>query len=215
MNRRDFLRTAGGAAGGTAAVATGAAGPAIAAEEGGGGGAPEPDFGGYLAEAAGYDGTVVDLRGEDEPTVTVGGSANGGLSFEPPAVHVDNGATLVWEWSGEGGSHNVVADDGSFESELTGEAGFTFEQTFEEDGIYNYYCEPHRAAGMLGSVVVGTDYPSVAAGVATEQEPEHMGVPFQPHYVGIATLLAMMMTLVFTFFVLKYGESPHTKGGNN
>ncbi len=213
MNRRDFLRTAGGAAGGTAAVSAGVTGPAAAAEGGGGGGGGgTPDFGGWLDDANNYD-EVVDLRGESEPTVEVG--AGDGLAFGPAAVHVDNGATVTWEWTGEGGSHNVVHQNGNFESELTGEAGFTFTHTFDSDGIYNYYCDPHRSSGMKGSVVVGSDYPSIAAGVRTEQDPAHMGVPFQPHFVGIATLLAMMMTLVFTFFMLKYGESAHTKGGNN
>jgi len=219
MNRRDFLRTAGGAAGGTAAASAGVVGPAAAAEgggggESGGGGGGTPDFGGWLSDVPNYD-SVQDARGQGEVSVSVGAPANNNLSFAPAAVHVDNGATVVWEWTGEGGSHNVIDEGGSFESELTGEAGATFEHTFEEDGIYNYYCEPHRSAGMKGSIVVGTDYPSIAAGVRTEQGPEHMGVPFQPHMVGIATLLAMMITLVFTFFTLKYGESAHTKGGNN
>jgi hypothetical protein len=42
-----------------------------------------------------------------------------------------------------------------------------------------------------------------------------MGVPIQAHFVGIATILAIIVSLVFTFFMLKYGESPHASGGNN
>jgi hypothetical protein len=42
-----------------------------------------------------------------------------------------------------------------------------------------------------------------------------MGVPFQAHFVGIATILAVTLSLVFTFSLLKYGESANTKGGNN
>jgi hypothetical protein len=43
-----------------------------------------------------------------------------------------------------------------------------------------------------------------------EVEPEEMGVPFQAHFVGLATLLGIFVSLVFTFFFLKYGETPHS-----
>jgi len=216
MNRRDFLRTAGGAAGATAGMGA-ASGSAVAAEEGGGeGGGGEPDFGGYLDDVGNFDGSVVDARGQDEVTVEVGAEGNGGnLAFGPAAVHVDNGATVVWEWTGNGGAHNVVSEDGAFESELTGEGGFTFEHTFGEDGLFNYFCQPHKSVGMKGSVVVGEDFPSSAAGESTPLEPSHMGAQIHEHFVGVSVILAISVSLVFTFFVLKYGESAHTKGGNN
>jgi len=235
MNRRDFLQTAGGVAGATA-TATAAAGSATAQETtdggggtttanggteaaGGGGGGGTPDFGGYLDDVGNYDGSVEDLRGQDTVTVEVGTEGNGGnFAFAPAAVHVDNGATVQWEWTGEGGGHNVVAEDETFNSGSTvAEAGVHFEYTFEEDGVYQYFCNPHKGQGMKGAVVVGSDYPTVAAGggAAKEQDPEHMGVPFQAHFVGLSTVLAILASLIFTFFLLKYGESPNTKGGNN
>lgn len=123
-----------------------------------------PDFGGYLDDATNYDGTVVDETGQQEVTVRVG-AGDTGLAFGPAAVHVDNGATVEWEWTGEGGAHNVVAEDDSFDSgSPVAEAGVHFEHTFETDGIYRYYCNPHKATRMVGAVVVGSDYPSVAPG---------------------------------------------------
>jgi halocyanin-like protein len=211
MNRREFLRTAGGAAGGAAAVSAGAS-PAAAAEGGGGGGSTKPDFGGYLDGANNYDGSVTDATGQGEVTVDVG--AGDGLAFGPAAVHVDNGATVVWEWTGEGGAHNVVSEDDVFNSGSPTTSG-TFEYTFEEDGIYPYFCAPHKASGMLGAIVVGSDFPTVSAEQNTPVDPAHMGVPYQAHFVGIATILAICMSLIFTFFLLKYGESAHTEGGNN
>jgi len=75
---------------------------------------------------------------------------------------------------------------------------------------------------MKGAVVVGSDYPTTGGGgdggggeAPAEVDPEHMGVPFQAHFVGMATLLAILMSLLFTFYTLKYGESAHTKGGND
>ena len=218
MNRREFLRTAGGT-GGTAAVAGAASGSAAATEAGGdegGGGGGQPDFGGYLDDVGNFDGSVVDATGQDEVTVEVGAEGNGGnLAFGPVAVHVDSGATVVWEWTGEGGSHNVVSEAGAFESDLVSEQGSTFERTFEEDGLYNYFCQPHKSVGMKGSVVVGTDFQIKGGGESTPLEPSHMGAQIHEHFVGVSVVLAISVSLVFTFFVLKYGESAHTKGGNN
>jgi hypothetical protein len=40
-----------------------------------------------------------------------------------------------------------------------------------------------------------------------------LGVPIQAHWVGGATMLAIIVSLVFSFYVLKYGESPNTGTG--
>jgi halocyanin-like protein len=123
---------------------------------GGNGGAGEvPDeVDSYLSEADQYDGSLEDMTGEDEVTVDVGAGSDG-LAFDPAAIQVDSGTTVTWEWTGEGGAHNVVDEEGEFESELQEEEGATFEHTFEEEGNYLYYCNPHRTQGMLGAVVVG------------------------------------------------------------
>ena len=210
MNRRDFLRTTGTVAGGAAAA--GAVGSA-AAQEGGG---AQPDYEGWFSDVSNYSGTA-DSRGEDAITVEVGVEANGNYyGFGPPAAWVDPETTVTWEWTGRGNAHNVVAEDDSYSSgSAVAEAGTTYERTFSEPGIYKYYCSPHELNGMKGAIVVGDDVPTVAADASTPVNPEHMGVPFQPHYVGIATLLGISSTLAFTFYLLKYGESAHSKGGNN
>ncbi len=128
-----------------------------ASGDGGGSEEPQPDFGGYLDDANNFDGSVMDARGQSSVTVDVG--AGNGFAFGPAAVHVDAGTTVTWEWTGNGGLHNVVAVDESFRSgDTVEEAGTTFEQTFEEDGINTYYCNPHEAAGMKGAVVVGDEF---------------------------------------------------------
>ncbi|ELZ59842.1 MULTISPECIES: halocyanin domain-containing protein [unclassified Haloferax] len=113
------------------------------------------DFGGWFDRTQNYDG-VHDLTGQDSVTVAVGAAGNGGgYAFAPAAVQVSPGTTVVWEWTGNGGTHNVVnREDGLFESELTVSEGHTFEYTFEESGEYNYVCVPHETLGMVGVVVV-------------------------------------------------------------
>ncbi|UPM44127.1 halocyanin domain-containing protein [Halocatena salina] len=204
MSRRAFVSGIAGAAGGAA----GSRG-VTAQTEGGGG---SIDYGGWLDDVGYWDEQTADLTGQGMITIAVGGDPNSGLSFDPVAVHIDPGTTVTWEWTGSGGAHNVVAEDDSFTSgSPVAQAGTTFTQTFDADGIINYYCEPHRSQGMKGAVAVG----SVPRETAAQQEtdPEDLGVPFQPHYVGISALLMMSSTLIFVFYLLKYGESAHTKGG--
>jgi halocyanin-like protein len=171
ISRRTALRTAAGVA--VAGAGLGAAAPAAAQGE--------PDFGGWFDDVSNYDGTV-DATGKRSVTIEVGAKANGGaFGFGPAAVRVDPGTTVVWEWNGKGGVHNVVADDGSFESEMVGEAGHTFEQTLDAEGVVKYYCAPHKAMGMKGAVVVG------GAGGASAQSgtgTENAGAAAEPDYGG-------------------------------
>ena len=111
-------------------------------------------FDGWFDDVDNYDG-VVDETGSDSVTVEVGTEANGGYyGFGPAAIRVSAGTTVTWEWTGQGSSHNVAAEDGSFESELVAEEGHTFEHTFESAGTTKYVCVPHEALGMKGVVVV-------------------------------------------------------------
>ncbi|MFB6096807.1 MAG: halocyanin domain-containing protein [Haloferacaceae archaeon] len=206
MNRRDFLKTAGG----TAATVTAAAGGAAAQE--GGGGSEKPQFGSWLQ---GVDGGYKDLRGNGEVTVQVGADGNGGAyAFAPAGIWVDEGTTVKWEWTGEGGAHNVVGNSGPASDMNSGsptaEQGVHFEHTFESGGITEYYCNPHQGLGMKGAVAVGDGVPTQQTGGGGKEQLHELGVPLQAHYVGGATILGVLSTLVFTFYVLKYGESPNT-----
>lgn len=135
----------------------GAAGAAVAAGVTAGTGTVAAQYDGWLDDVDNYDGTH-DYRGEDEVTVRVGAGDNG-LRFGPAAILVDPGTTVVWEWTGEGGAHNVVADDETFNSgDPVSEEGTTFEYTFAdaaEGDTFNYRCVPHEAIGMKGAVAIG------------------------------------------------------------
>ncbi len=106
----------------------------------------------WMDGVEGYDGEIVDGRGESEVAVAVGAGA--GFAFDPPALRVDPGTTITWEWTGEGGPHNVVGENRGFTSGEPVERT-TYERTFEEPGVVLYFCHPHQATGMRGAVVVG------------------------------------------------------------
>jgi hypothetical protein len=65
---------------------------------------------------------------------------------------------------------------------------------------------------MVATVEV-TENPNAGAGGGGEKELEELGVPIQAHWVGSATILGIIVTLAYTFYVLKYGESPNTGTG--
>ena len=107
-------------------------------------------------DATFYRGTIADYTGQDEVTIYVG--MIDVFGFQPPALRVDAGTTVVWEWTGEGGSHNIVSEPSStiqFNSgDPVNEAGHTFEMTFNEPNIHLYYCTAHRVDGEIGAIDV-------------------------------------------------------------
>lgn len=111
-----------------------------------------------------YDGTILDLRDESSVTIDVGAEGNGdGYAYGPSAVAISAGTEVLWDWTGEGGAHNVEA----VPDEQIGESDYEFSSgdavagadneysfTFDESGIALYHCEPHLSLGMKGSIVV-------------------------------------------------------------
>lgn len=111
-----------------------------------------------------YDGEILDLRDEGDIAIDVGSQGNGdGYAYGPSAVAISAGADVLWDWTGEGGLHNVEAEpeDQIEESDYEFSSGDPVEGadneysfTFDESGIALYHCEPHLSLGMKGSVVV-------------------------------------------------------------
>jgi len=197
VSRRAFMRTAGGAAA-AAGAATATAGTAAAQEV-------EPD---WPSAAEGNVGSYTDARGQDSVTVSVG-AGDQGLAFDPTLVWVDEGTTIVWEWTGNGGAHNVqtVEDGGPAaldSGEAVGEEGYTYEyETGGEDaGITHYHCVPHTATGMHGGIAVGEDIATVDVGGGSS---DAVFVPDAARALGIATFIAMVSTLGLAFVFMKYG----------
>jgi len=104
-----------------------------------------------------FDGRLEDFRGRNQVTVDVGAQGNGGsFAFDPNAIFVEPGTTVVWEWTGRGGSHSIEWENGEFNpSSGTSAAGNTYSITFEEEGVYLYECGDHAPSGGRGAVVVG------------------------------------------------------------
>jgi plastocyanin len=68
--------------------------------------------------------------------------------FAPKSVSVPKGSVVTWTQDGQR-PHTVTADDAAFHSGLMRNGG-TFSQTFNEPGVYLYFCELHGGPGGAG-----------------------------------------------------------------
>ena len=201
VSRRTFMRTAGGAtaAAGVAAATSGTA--AAQEDEENGGGNEVPD---WPSGAEGNLGTYEDARGQDEVTVMVGADDDG-LAYDPTLLWVDPGTTITWEWTGQGGGHNVETVEGpaELESEVVDEEGFTYtyETSEDDEGITHYHCAPHDGVGMHAGLAVG----DVPTETVDEGGAGAVFVPQGARALGIATFIAMVSTLGLAFVFMKYG----------
>jgi halocyanin-like protein len=110
----------------------------------------------WLAGTNEYDGTITDQTNTGLVEITTGATGNGGhFAFDPHAVKISTGTTVRWSWTGRGGAHNIAFEDADLAGEtIHGESGVHFEETFTETGVFRYTCQPHRAIGERGAIIV-------------------------------------------------------------
>ena len=221
MKRRDFLRAASVPAAATTASATAGLGAAQETTETSGGTATgtatgtSTGTGTATGTASGSGG-----GGGSGETVTVTVGPGGSLVFEPGTsepLQIAPGTTVEFVWDSD--NHNIVVDSQPEGANWQGHqplenTGFSYTHTFDTLGTYEYYCEPHRTAGMVATIEV-VENPNAGGGGGGEKELHELGVPIHAHWVGAATILGILVTVIFTFYILKYGESAHTGTGRN
>ena len=83
------------------------------------------------------------------------GTDAGMLAFEPSTVNISAGDTVKFV-NNKLAPHNAVFDgnDDLSHPDLAFAPGESWERTFSAAGTYDFYCEPHRGAGMVGKIVV-------------------------------------------------------------
>jgi plastocyanin len=77
--------------------------------------------------------------------------------FSPAVLNVKVGDTVTWTW--KNGVHDVKSGpnctaDGKFDSGPAVAAPKTFSFKFDTPGSFEYYCTPHCAMNMKGTIVV-------------------------------------------------------------
>ena len=173
--------------------------------------------GGAGVAVAGVTGAA---SGQEEATHRI--EMTDGLVFDPDSLTVAPGDTVVWETVGSVG-HSVTAyedelpegvefwSSGDLDSEQAARdaypdegdvaSGDTYEHTFETEGVYDYFCVPHEAAGMVAEleVVEGGATPAGGGGPAIPQ------VPDSAKSLAVAVSTAMLSVLALAWFFIKYG----------
>ena len=184
VTRRGFMRTATGAA-----AAAGAAGPAAGQD---------------TTESEGTTQSGGGGGGGGGPTKEVAVGPGNSLVFEPAEVTIAPGTTVHWVW--ESDNHNIVVESqpegASWQGTKGGESktyntGHEYSHTFNTEGEYAYFCQPHVQAGMEGTVTV-----KQGAGQTGSSAP---AIPNSAKTLGIATTAALVFTLGLAYFFMKYG----------
>jgi plastocyanin len=126
----------------------------------------EIDFGTFPATGVVFsDGTTTIPAtisgGATTHTIQVGA---GGNNFAPSTVNAQVGDIIRWTWVA--GFHTttsgtIPAGATAWDQTLTG-AGQQFEYTVTTPGTYNYFCIPHQAMGMTGTIIVSEAAPATA-----------------------------------------------------
>ncbi|HET6342871.1 MAG TPA: plastocyanin/azurin family copper-binding protein [Gemmatimonadota bacterium] len=80
---------------------------------------------------------------------------NSTLRFDPAELTIAPGTTVRWVHQA-GSLFHTVTPEGHDEWQEAGRSsqGVVLEHTFQTAGEFPYFCEPHRSAGMVGSVSV-------------------------------------------------------------
>ena len=142
--------------------------------------------------------------GQTGGTETVSVGPGGQLVYDPGTdapQQILPGTTVEFVW--ESDNHNIVVESQPEAANWEGHeplenTGFTYEHTFETLGTYEYYCEPHRSAGMVATIEVVEEITTPAPAAKPQ-------VPETALTLGVATAFAMVTTLGLGFFFMKYG----------
>ena len=83
------------------------------------------------------------------------GTDAGMLAFEPSTLNISAGDSIKFV-NNKLAPHNAVFDgrEDLSHPDLAFAPGESWVKTFDTAGTYEFYCEPHRGAGMVGKVVV-------------------------------------------------------------
>ena len=95
------------------------------------------------------------------------------LRFSPAEITITEGDTVRFFWDGELLAHNAVEENNIFDSgdpERNVDYSFTFE--IGMNGTYEFVCEPHEAANMIGKITVNPA-PAIIEEPSEEEEKDN------------------------------------------
>ena len=95
------------------------------------------------------------------------------LRFSPSEISIMEGDTVRFFWQGQLLAHNAVERNGVFDSgEPERDVDYSFKFEIGMNGTYEFVCEPHESANMIGQIIVSPLVQEVV-----EEEEKEKSVP--------------------------------------
>ena len=95
------------------------------------------------------------------------------LRFSPSEISIMEGDTVRFFWQGQLLAHNAVERNGVFDSgEPERDVDYSFKFEIGMNGTYEFVCEPHESANMIGQIIVNPLVQEVV-----EEEEKEKSVP--------------------------------------
>ena len=108
-------------------------------------------------------------------------------AFQPSVTYIEPGDKVTWR-NDDVFDHTVTGANGSWGDEMNLTKGDTVSFTFEEEGVFPYYCAYHPS--MVGAVVVGDgrgdDSSSAGAAVVPADDPPPSSTSSVPESSGLS-----------------------------
>ena len=108
------------------------------------------------------------------------------LRFSPSEISIMEGDTVRFFWQGQLLAHNAVERNGVFDSgEPERDVDYSFKFQIGMNGTYEFVCEPHESANMIGEIIVNPLVQEVV-----EEEEKEKSVPGFSIILLLSTLAA-------------------------
>ena len=126
-----------------------------------------------------------------EHVITVDGT---NLRFYPSSLTINEGDTVRFMWGEEILPHNSVEENGLFDSgEPEREVNYSYTFGYDQDGVYDFFCEPHEAVGMDGTITV-LDKEQL---IDTSSEKTDSGDSSVSQVIALLILIAIGICIIF------------------
>ena len=79
------------------------------------------------------------------------------MAFSEDITRIDVGDTVTWVPTSKGHNVEFIAGPDGFNTPKKSKSSKEVSITFDDPGIYYYWCSPHKSMGMIALVVVGGD----------------------------------------------------------
>ena len=137
-------------------------------------------------------GNIEDFQNDSvEHVITVDGT---NLRFYPSSLTINEGDTVRFMWGDEILPHNSVEENGLFDSgEPEREVNYSYTFGYDQDGVYDFFCEPHEAVGMDGTITV-LDKEQL---IDTSSEETDSGDSSVSQVIALLILIAIGICIIF------------------